>query len=63
VFQAPNIDGVLITCGEWRLYPDSRVAKVKPQPKLNGGSCRRRCTDKHMWGHCVRARVAERLTC
>ena len=40
--QAPNIDSVLITRGDWRLYPGNRVVKVKPQPKLNGGSTRQR---------------------
>jgi hypothetical protein len=38
--QAPNIDGVLITWGDRLFYPGNRVVKVKPQPKLNGGSAR-----------------------
>jgi hypothetical protein len=40
--QAPNIDGVLITWGDRLFYPGNRVVKVKPQPKLNGGSARQR---------------------
>jgi hypothetical protein len=40
--QAPNIDGVLITWGDRLFYPGNRVVKVKPQPRLNGGSARQR---------------------
>jgi hypothetical protein len=40
--QAPNLDGVLITWGDRLFYPGNRVVKVKPQPKLNGGSARQR---------------------
>ena len=40
--QAPNIDGVLIQWGDRLFYPGNRVVKVKPQPKLNGGSARQR---------------------
>ena len=40
--QAPNIDGVMITWGDRLFYPGNRVVKVKPQPKLNGGSVRQR---------------------
>ena len=40
--QVPNIDGVLITCGDRLFYPGNRVVKVKPQPKLNGDSARQR---------------------
>jgi hypothetical protein len=40
--QAPNIDSVLITWGDRLFYPGNRVVKVKPQPKLNGGSARQR---------------------
>jgi hypothetical protein len=40
--QPPNIDGVLIQWGDRLFYPGNRVVKVKPQPKLNGGSARDR---------------------
>jgi hypothetical protein len=40
--QAPNIDGVLITWGDRLFYPDNRIVKVKPQPKLNGDPARQR---------------------
>jgi len=40
--QAPNIDGVLTTLGDRLFYPGNRVVKLKPQPKLNGGSARQR---------------------
>ena len=40
--QAPNIDGVLITWGDRLFYPRIRIVKVKPQPKLNGGSAHQR---------------------
>jgi hypothetical protein len=40
--QAPNLDGVLITWADRLFYPGNRVVKVKPQPKLNGGSARQR---------------------
>ena len=36
--QGPNIDGVLIQWGDRLFYPGNRVVKVKPQPKLAGGS-------------------------
>jgi hypothetical protein len=39
---APTIDAVLITWGDRLFYPGSRVVKVKPQPKLKGGSARQR---------------------
>ena len=42
MFQAPNIDGVLITWGDRLFYPGNRVVKVKQQPKLNGDSARQR---------------------
>jgi len=40
--QGPNIDGVLIQWGDRLFYPGNRVVKVKPQPKLAGGSARQR---------------------
>jgi hypothetical protein len=40
--QAPNLDGVLITWGDRLFYPGNRVVKVKPPPKLSGGSARQR---------------------
>jgi hypothetical protein len=42
MFQAPNIDGVLIQWGDQLFYPGNRIVKVKPQPKLNGGAARQR---------------------
>ena len=42
MYQAPNIDGVLITWGDRLFYPGNRVVKVKPQPKLHGDSARQR---------------------
>jgi hypothetical protein len=42
MFQAPNIDGVLITWCDRLFYPGNRVVKVKSQPKLNGGSAHQR---------------------
>jgi hypothetical protein len=40
--QAPIIDGVLITWGDRLFFPGNRVVKVKPPPKLSGGSARHR---------------------
>jgi hypothetical protein len=40
--QAPIIDGVLITWGDRLFFPGNRVVKVKPPPKLIGGSARQR---------------------
>jgi hypothetical protein len=40
--RAPNVDGVLITWGDRLFYPGNRVVKVKPPPKMNGGSARQR---------------------
>jgi hypothetical protein len=40
--QPPNIDGVLITWGDRLFYPDNRVVKVKPQPRLSGEAARQR---------------------
>ena len=36
--QAPNIDGVLIQWGDRLFYPDNRVVRVKPQPRLSDGA-------------------------
>jgi hypothetical protein len=40
--QAPNIDGVLVQWGDRLFYPGNRVVKVKPQPRLGGGSLHER---------------------
>ena len=40
--QGPNIDGVLIQWGDRLFYPGNRIVKVKPQPKLAGGSAQQR---------------------
>jgi len=40
--QVPNIDGVLIQCGDRLFYPGNRVVKVRPQPRLDGSSQRQR---------------------
>jgi hypothetical protein len=40
--HAPNLDGVLITWGDRLFYPGNRVVKVKPPPKMNGGSAYQR---------------------
>jgi hypothetical protein len=42
--QAPNIDGALIQWGDRLFYPGNRVVKVKPQPRLDGGSQRQRAS-------------------
>jgi hypothetical protein len=40
--QAPNIDGVLIQWGDRLFYPGNRVVRARSEPKLGGGSSRRR---------------------
>jgi len=48
--QGPNIDGVLIQWGDRLFYPGNRIVKVKPQPKLAGGSAQQRAAG-------IRARI------
>lgn len=40
--QAPNIDGILITWGDRLFYPDNRIVKGKPQPRISGQAARQR---------------------
>jgi type IV secretory pathway VirD2 relaxase len=48
--QAPNIDGILIQWGDRLFYPGNRIIKVKPQPKISGGSVKQRAA-------AIRARI------
>jgi hypothetical protein len=48
--QGPNIDGVLIQWGDRLFYPGNCIIKVKPQPKLSGGSAQQRAA-------AIRARI------
>jgi hypothetical protein len=48
--QGPNIDGILIQWGDQLFYPGNRIVKVKPQPKLSGGSAQQRAAS-------IRARI------
>jgi hypothetical protein len=40
--QAPNIDGVLLQCGDRLFYPGNRIMRVRPQPKLSGLAAQQR---------------------
>ena len=40
--QAPNIDGTLIQWSDGLFYPDNRIVKVPPQPKLVANVARQR---------------------
>jgi hypothetical protein len=40
--QTPNIDGVLLQCGDRLFCPGNRIMRVRPQPKLSGLAAQQR---------------------